>query len=172
MTTLTALLARITEARGPDRELDVAIADALGFYIATNAENLSEELRLWHMRQYCPQVTSSIDAALGLVEKVLPGWTFTIGQNQWHKNFVSTLRWLDHTATTTAVEVKETLGQHPTSAPLAILSALLRAKIDQGEALPPHGEPGWTKFLPKFGTRERKRQQRAGRQSQPRGEPK
>lgn len=65
---LTALLERVKAATGPDRELDAAIVRALGlaendlvFYIGRGDD--------WPQAK----ITASIDAALALVEKMLPG---------------------------------------------------------------------------------------------------
>jgi hypothetical protein len=94
---LTDLLARLEAATGPDRELDAAI------HLAVNPDDFASKV----MRgDYCvqswdlgwggisyvsldsggtsggshpvPMVTASLDAALGLVGRVLPGWVWSI----------------------------------------------------------------------------------------------
>lgn len=68
--TLDALIARLEKAEDGDRELSCSIAKAVGWRPEDGAPG-STTSSPW---AWCPDFTSSIDAALGLVERVLPGW--------------------------------------------------------------------------------------------------
>jgi hypothetical protein len=83
MNDLQELLERVKNATEHNRELDADIATALGFKIEWKMANYIMELRPvidWppHGREPCPQFTASIDAALALVERKLPGWAYAI----------------------------------------------------------------------------------------------
>lgn len=126
---LTPLLSRVEEATGPDRELDRDIAEH--FY----PEILTREHRVvvggqfaWQHPTYgltrCEHYTASLDAALALCERVLPGWL----------RFVGDLDPTDPRATATVCQglIGSLSGRG--FAPrnqyaLALLAALLRAKI-------------------------------------------
>ena len=84
--TLEALLARVLEGTGPDRELDADIARALGWkplyrddyskwWPPSAVEDARERKRsiLHHPTQPLPMFTASLDAALTLVPE---GWTW------------------------------------------------------------------------------------------------
>lgn len=84
MTNLAGLLARVRAARGPDRELDGDIANALsqapeGFRrskIRSNSMMWAEKTKSdWdHAERWdAPRYSASIDAALALVERGVPG---------------------------------------------------------------------------------------------------
>ena len=83
MSALKELLERVEKAEGPDRELDGAIADALGLA----PDNLTRVSATYY--EYTPdpdkgwweagRYTASIDAAVALVEKKLPGCALAIG---------------------------------------------------------------------------------------------
>jgi hypothetical protein len=85
--TLKSLLERVEKATGPDSALDVAIACTLLDARQHKAWNAANGLRprgapplpddvFWmrHARPY----TSSLDAALALVEEKLPGWDWSL----------------------------------------------------------------------------------------------
>lgn len=59
----TDIIARLESASGPDRELDFAIAETLG---ALPRNRFGDDIGV------CRPVTASLDAAIGLVERVLP----------------------------------------------------------------------------------------------------
>lgn len=59
---LQSLLERLEKATGPDREIDQDIEDIVRLGIAPRDKPLP----------FCPKYTSSLDAALSLVERVLP----------------------------------------------------------------------------------------------------
>ena len=92
------LLARVQKATGPDREIDVAImaacfewAKAEPPYYAPHC--VGDEPIYWHAPSWlrkrpCPELTGSIDAALALVERVLPGNDVLVMRDtgQWEAN--------------------------------------------------------------------------------------
>lgn len=69
---LTELLARLDAATGPDREIDWAVFSACGFRVNDLQKS---RWRVWLVDNWAPlpPVTASIDAALALVERLLPG---------------------------------------------------------------------------------------------------
>jgi len=74
--TLRALLARVEAANGSDRELDLAIAGALVPDVIclryNEVKDKNEAFTHW-------EYTASIDAAVALIERVLPGWWWKFG---------------------------------------------------------------------------------------------
>lgn len=88
--TLRTLLDRVEKGEGRDEELDVRLIAAffapddaqvmqsprIAAWLIYHGTNRNGEPRLWEKRPlgYQPSPTSSIDAAVALVEKVLPGW--------------------------------------------------------------------------------------------------
>lgn len=76
MTDLAGLLERVKAATGPTRELDGDLFLDLGVYPIESQSRWesppSAPIREWASRQALPY-TASIDAALALVEKMLPG---------------------------------------------------------------------------------------------------
>lgn len=117
MTDFADLLARVREAKGPDRDLDAAIALATGW---THEVNHEEDYECWRKSDgkaaYLPRYTASIDAALALVERMLPGkWPLIL-------DTATAIMW----ATESRIEFsgsKIDLSRLP----LAILAALLSA---------------------------------------------
>jgi hypothetical protein len=95
MSDLPALLERVKAAKGPDRELDVMLADVLDVepdpplsctfrqYVrlhsspAKVAENANSHHNI--LNTALPRYTASIDAALALVERKLPGTMRAVG---------------------------------------------------------------------------------------------
>jgi hypothetical protein len=79
--TLIALRERVVAATGPDRELDIQISRALGVEADWHGE--LDSLGYNHIRGFCAlgmqPLTASIDAALALVERVLPGTMRAVG---------------------------------------------------------------------------------------------
>jgi len=80
---LEGLLSRVEAATGPDRELDRDLAVAIGGYerVEMHPHFMRETTtnRVGWYGRMAPFYTSSIDAALALVERVLPGaqWEIT-----------------------------------------------------------------------------------------------
>jgi len=82
---MTDIIKRLKEATGPDRELDCDIAISLDF-IATR------EYWSYDYAQTVAHYTASIDAALALVERMLPGWYYTITS---HNTSMGNKPWCD-----------------------------------------------------------------------------
>lgn len=89
MTDLATLAKLLDEATEPDQELDADIAEASGFRI--NRDHYTRYTQEWAPYIYdwhgcnkhpMPKFTSSIDAALALMERVLPGCSYDIGRTQ------------------------------------------------------------------------------------------
>ncbi len=135
MSDLTSLLERVEKAEEPDSALDIAIACALldarkhKAWSAANSQRpkgappLADDV-FWmrHARHY----TSSIDAALALVEEKLPGAEYQI----------STLYGIADVELPLNYAQSECIGRarrEDGDVPLAVLSALLRALIAQKE---------------------------------------
>jgi hypothetical protein len=115
------LLARVKAATGPDRELDLDIAAAL----FTDGEDTAwwqrrkERFLSSHMLvDAAPPYTASIDAALALTERMLPGRSYHVARHSLVKTpfFVAAIG-------SRSGPPQE--GTHEASAPLAILAALL-----------------------------------------------
>jgi len=125
-TDLTALLARVEAATGPDRALDCHIALACGWEFVT--------VHHWHAPKGFrlplgtlanpPFFTSSLDVTLALCSRVLPGWTFA------NINQDDTKRWWSELREGYQTSFNRVAISGPCPAPaLALLVAMLRAKI-------------------------------------------
>lgn len=76
---LSDLLARVEAATGPDRELDDSLALASGWHppgVDPRLFSNPDTHRLY--AHHAPAFTASLDAALALCERVLPGWRWTL----------------------------------------------------------------------------------------------
>ncbi|TXN80619.1 hypothetical protein [Methylobacterium sp. WL8] len=73
---LRGLLARVKAATGPDPILDRYLCHALGVapWAGTPAEHLGMCMPGSKMAKATPALTASIDAAVALVGRALPGW--------------------------------------------------------------------------------------------------
>lgn len=117
---LKALAERVEGATGPSSDLDHDIHAWMVAAVGTPMERDS----YWGPLSRRPPYSSSIDGALGLVERVLPGWSkdIYIADNGSAVKLASPLpRSVEH------------WGTSRTTAPLAILAALLRALLAKGE---------------------------------------
>jgi hypothetical protein len=121
------LLARVEAATGPDRELDTAIAIALrigaegypkfplgSFKAGYVQADMGRDG--WSVGWHIQPLTASLDAALALVERVLPGWWWMLRSGDGY----------DAVLTPTWRSQDGVVGEHKTPA-LALLSAMLRA---------------------------------------------
>jgi hypothetical protein len=122
VTDLTELLERVKTATGSDRMLDLAIAQALNQPWQYTGEPPQEI--------FCARFTSSLDAALALVERVFPA-------AHWATGTVPDAGWQDAKpgefyASTGAKWTERHYGTGKTPA-LALLAALLSALAAQGD---------------------------------------
>lgn len=146
MTDLQALLTRVEEATGGDRELDAAIECAFNW----TAENTDADLlRMvqageplaavalvdpdWRLHEWVSPVTSSLDAALALVERALPGSMWQVGFDPDDGSMCARI-------VTAAPLCAHAKANHDTAA-LAICAAALRALIAQQSAEPSRPQP-------------------------------
>jgi len=123
MSDLTALLERVRSATGPNRELDGYIAILLN-------DPLSSFEILGRRGWAYPEYTASVDAALALVERMLPGADPICLAGEAGRWWAS-------------IDTFDGVGEDAEwfrSAPLAILAALLSALIDKAKS-PPTNPP-------------------------------
>lgn len=128
---LQALRERVAKAAGPDREIDARICQALLPYLS--GANYGRPGLVVDMAApsvlgggqiaEAPPLTASIDAAIRLVERVLPGWRWDVGSSTVD---YSSMLWDPAPAGASTAEI------FARTAPLAILLALLDALIAQG----------------------------------------
>lgn len=126
---LTELRERVAKAVGADRAIDVAVARAFAAKQPTRMAPMDEEGSAMGVIDAnnewveIPYVTQSVDAALGLVERLLPGWVFSIcGPDSMDSRSLANL-WPDAQPFPAELDINEP-GQ---TLPLAILAALLSA---------------------------------------------
>ena len=89
MTTLPSLIKRLEESEGPSRELDVDIMNEVAPFPTTG-----RRLFVWARTgglvrdgvytDDAPELTGSVDAAIALAERVLPGWGWDVASNTPH----------------------------------------------------------------------------------------
>lgn len=79
---MTSLIERLEGAEVGSRELDADLQDAL-FCCQIKRERQLLQSYVFHMGdgewELIPHYTTSLDAALALVERVLPGWAWSVG---------------------------------------------------------------------------------------------
>ena len=117
---LADLLAKVTAATGPDIEIDAAL------YVL-EVPRMADVLPHWsdvQKRDLITPYTASIDAALALVERMLPGWGVSLHIGDTGASC----------AVSKPVKFEEIWGSAPT-VPLAILAALLSALSSQNGAV-------------------------------------
>lgn len=120
---LANLLVRVEGADGPSRELDLAIAEALGQHFAfTNNPPARNGGEWWPSNIVCGKVTSSVDACLALAERVL--------RDGYRDHF----RLTKHSGFWTAAMWPDWIERNANTAPLALLATILRAKIAETES--------------------------------------
>lgn len=128
---LAELLKRVEQGDGADRELDAAIARAFNKAHGT-AETVHIESRsidVWD--EVAAHYTSSLDAVLGLCERVLPGWDrqFFERNGLWTARLRGPRHLTISSAYNETEEQRQKYGQkHPAR---ALLAAVLRALIDK-----------------------------------------
>jgi len=143
--TLSDLEKRLSEAEGPDRELDAAIAVATTpatgerelrvYYRLPNVYDRCEAGTYWRVSisgkslRTAPEYTASLDAAVALVERALPTYSRTIYFEAWQGEN------LRCAADVFGPDLGKTRGlsRHKTE-PLALCLALIRAlQLREGE---------------------------------------
>lgn len=145
-TDLQDLLGRVEAATGADRELDRAIwwpVSCLpsGLYMegddgaryADVCVGLSDTPDWRHLGLYddAPFYTASLDAALALCERVLPGWTWDIGSECRFDGVMI------YTAIVWSADCKRDSGEQTAKTPaLALLAAMLKAMVASTAGLP------------------------------------
>lgn len=136
LTTLRDLCARVEMAEGADNRLNGDLALAFGFIEAKTyrrgqglyADRFYERARGIMPIYEAPAYTSSIDAAVGLVERLLPGQQWTLGRDLQHGHWVASLNALDEAGAPYSLSC-----WIANTSPLALLYALLTALISQEE---------------------------------------
>lgn len=133
MTDLAHLIERLEKAVEPDRRIDAELACAMIFIQLRPAEPFDFDgrftyepgnIKCEHGFLMSDHFTASIDAALSLVEKKLPGWTYTVDASAPESGIDFDL-FPPGRADKCSVTAK--------SLPLAILIALLRALQEKAE---------------------------------------
>lgn len=134
MTDLADLIARVEGASGRDRDIDADLWWLFGHQTALVCFNnasmglprqlpatlpIPAGLGRAAVRSFAEPFTASLDAALALVERVLPEWEFSLSTARHRKGWSVTTWQADD-------KYSGRLFDHKT-APLAILSALLKA---------------------------------------------
>ena len=121
---IAALLERVRAAKGPDYEIDCEIAQALEFETTFSEDDGSCFVRFQPgalIMLPVPSYTASVDAALALVERKLPGAEMKLQINGPDRDW--------QTACVRVSPLTMLCGECPTL-PLAIVSALLQALKD------------------------------------------
>lgn len=149
---LKQLEQRLVAATGADRQLDAAIFNEM--VDTTYPQVAFKEDNCFKLREYgrdvqchdgwlirragrlddkypgdLPRLSASLDAAVALCERVLPGWGYFLRKDEEGCNAALLY---PH-----ALRVTPGCGQHPTSPALALLLAIVRAVL----ATPPLSEP-------------------------------
>lgn len=128
---IAGLLGRVEAATGPDRELGREIMLTLGWQ-RTCIGHFYGPLYYWsppgragrgYDEDKLPDATASVDAALLLIERVLPGWADTT----YSKTTTHGPR-----AVLVNPDYRIQVGADGATRPLALLAALLKALLPQG----------------------------------------
>lgn len=134
--TLSELKRRVDEATGPDRELDVDLTIFFGPMpegarkIFVTPDYPAIQVGTSTLLELVFPLTASIDAAVALIEQVLPGWGYVIDT---YATAVADVN-LYAPDWPTGPESSATSTAQSARVPLALLSALLAAVEAQGDA--------------------------------------
>lgn len=132
MSDLERLLTMVKAATGPDRELDEDILKHLGFHSWAGRMSYRKS-PIW-IDFGSSEITASIDAALALVERTLPGWIVSdLCQNSRHAGDPWGCELSVYYGSDPSKNRSAFSGYDFPSAPIAILAALLTALIVQAE---------------------------------------
>lgn len=133
--TLSDLIARVEAATGPDRETDGMIWCAANDYQFLEWDGDGCRYRAvsdgWFDSHHIPSYTASLDAAIGLVERVLPGWVWNVSSTgtAWLMDPNNNEEFYD----ASGCETLPIRPKKPLTPPIALLLALLRSLQHQGE---------------------------------------
>lgn len=130
---LTELLERVEAATGPDRRLSEDIACLLGGYSIAREElgkrwflypgqNPAEAQFVSYLQTWTPDYASSLDAAVSLCKRVLPGWAW------------SARDWLDGDKPMAQVFGPFVYSANAATPSLALCAAIIRAYIEESKA--------------------------------------
>lgn len=143
MSELAALIERVEALAGPDREVDREIGLLIGGWKATNdqcgaAFIIEGDRYPDHPGSEYPALTESLDAAVALVEKALPGCHWEVTTTGWKPG--ATIMWRPLTPWGSQ-------GAYAPTPAIALILALLRAKaahVTGGsvQEFRPRGTPG------------------------------
>ena len=138
------LIAKLESASEGSRELDAVIAALDGWCLhprttyecvqsdsgrtcddcgANSWGSRSSNAHAQHLSDPCPAYTTSIDAALALAERVLPGWwpgVSQVGKNKWSADIYDT------------TDIRPLTPYHAPKPALALCITLLRASAAEG----------------------------------------
>lgn len=143
MTSLSSLLARIESATGHDRLLDLLIHEACGRRPAISGDdNRKREMVAIHDEYFGVEgigddgaigdpitpVTASLDAAIALCERALPGLTPLIGAER-NLGFDNDIPGAEDEPRWNAWCYGHS-GRHPTSPALALCAAIVKARME------------------------------------------
>lgn len=144
---LEDLLKRVAESSRSDRELDGLLYGMARHLTPRDTFITIDNFQFVHpdddAKSYyvhvcaVPAYTSSLDAALALVEEKLPGWTWEVGISPACAHLGEADRFVAHLRTPRGELIGGAHGfmESGISAPLAVLAALLRALISQKEGV-------------------------------------
>lgn len=133
---LSALLERVEACQGPDREIDDAIVERM---FGKSMLVITEDAGTVWRNHKAPFYTSSVDAALALIGRVLPGWSWSLTVHPSDTPKAARAGW-DTVCTIYRLDddyaVERTSGYFSHKSPaLALCAALLAAMIGE-EAKP------------------------------------
>lgn len=128
---LSALLARVEAAEGPDRELDARIEAATSPWPEDNTLTFISGSPTFRVHRGSAvaldnargEYTASLDAALALCERVLPGWLRDVRE-------LPSGNWIAFVSTYEPARLFDATCRSP---PIALLSAMLRALLNTKE---------------------------------------
>jgi hypothetical protein len=125
--TLKSLRERCRVAEKADREIDVAILRMLGYTWRGMDYWHHDDKRIWKGSTF---FTGSVDAALALVERLLPGWCYSVHRNE-DGHFGSV--WAPGQGGGPGSWVVEMFDEKAVNPALALICAALSAKIAEME---------------------------------------
>lgn len=137
MSALKELLDRVNAATGPDREIDERLAILAGWHWKPQMGSFGywvgpDDFDYFGYTGDVPNFSEDMNAALALVERVVPGWVWTVAARNTAPEHgrpwadVASLEWIEAGDDAIGCEYAEASAATPA---LALLSALLSALI-------------------------------------------